>query len=157
VKKSNRQQATGNRQQHGGGRQQATGNGQQDGSDRQQATATAAVAVEARNPQSEIHNPQSEIRNVCDLGDDEIRSLPHRELAALCRTLNQKADGGREELIKRLLAVKRGGDRHHVHGKTLCPLGCGSFARVRSVQGGQRYMQCLNPSCNYRFTRSAGN
>lgn len=83
-----------------------------------------------------------------DLLEDDIRALTHADLAALCRRHKLAAGGKRPALIDRLIGLRRGGDRTHVHGKTLCPFCRKADMRVESTAGGIRYCRCRG--CGYR-------
>ena len=51
----------------------------------------------------------------------EVRKMKKADLLELCAALDLPTDGTVKELLKRIEAAKLGGDRHHVHGRTLCP------------------------------------
>ena len=89
-----------------------------------------------------------------DLLEKDLRRLKKKELLDVCRAAGLPAseEMSRNELLKMARSGKRGGQDHHVHGKTLCPLRCGGIAYVYAVREGKRYMRCNQ--CGYRFSRT---
>ncbi len=89
-----------------------------------------------------------------DLPDKVLRQAKKAELLEVCRAagLPAKEEMSRNALLTVARSGKRGGQNHHVHGKTLCPMRCGGVAYVYGVHDGKRYMRCNK--CGYRFSRS---
>ena len=85
----------------------------------------------------------------------ELRRLTKGELTDLARSSGVSEDGKRAVLLARLVAAKRGGAEHHVHGQTLCPLCRKGFCRVTHTADTYRRYKCR--ACGYTFKRSRGN
>jgi hypothetical protein len=102
-------------------------------------------------------NEQTEVGAVPNLGDlaeRDLRKMRKQDLLAVCLKAGLPATGemSRNKLLTMAQSGKRGGQDHHVHGKTLCPIRCGGIAYVYALAGGKRYMRCNK--CGYRFSRA---
>ena len=93
-------------------------------------------------------------RKLDEVAERDLRRMKKAALLAVCREaeLPVKDAMTRNELLKMVRGARRGGQDHHVHGKTFCPLRCGGIAYVYATREGKRYMRCNQ--CGYRFSRS---
>ena len=80
--------------------------------------------------------------------ESDLKELPRAALVALCMQAGQPGGGTKAVLLKRLVAIKRGGATKHVHGKTLCPMKCGGYMAITGTHHGQRYGKCRK--CGYK-------
>ena len=115
-------------------------------------TLTAQQQTQEENDQAQDQGETPRV-DVADYTDARLGGMTKADLRRLAGGLDLPATGTRAQILKGLIALKRGGDRKHVDGKTLCPM-CRRTATVRSTAGGIRYMRCTH--CGYRFTRAIG-
>ncbi len=66
------------------------------------------------------------------MGENRIKSLTVEQLRQLARDNRLPTEGTRDEIALRLVALKRGGDKRYIHGKTLCRY-CREIVDVRSM------------------------
>lgn len=77
-----------------------------------------------------------------------VGRMTKTSLVALAELLRLPTDGNKKDLLQRIRAKKLGGDKKHVHGKTLCPC-CGHVVEVTHAEAGQyRRVRCRH--CDYR-------
>ena len=78
-----------------------------------------------------------------------IRSWGLKRLRERCKAYGLATDVDKAGLAKNLLALRSGGSGSHVHGKTMCPMGCGGFGVVNGTREHLRYFVCNR--CGYKF------
>jgi hypothetical protein len=81
----------------------------------------------------------------------DLKRLSKGDLTGLAAAedLAPPAGATRKDLFALLAAKKKGGDKGHIHGATLCPLKRDGTCVVRSVSDGIRHMRCT--VCGYTF------
>ena len=81
---------------------------------------------------------------------EDLNALTKKELRELASAAGMPTGGRKPAILKRLIAVKAGGNQGHVGGRTLCPA-CKHIVMIVHTEVGQyRRGRCTNPKCGWR-------